>query len=90
MKKYKCNNTRPEHEVSYQEMVALVCRHADKLTAEELLAIAANLVGKLMAFQDKNKITPDIAIQIVRHNIEQGNRDAVRDSERATIKATQQ
>lgn len=68
---------RPEHEVAFQDVHALLAKHADKLTAAEMLAVAANLVGKLIAFQDQRRMTPEEAMKIVRLNIEEGNRQAV-------------
>jgi hypothetical protein len=67
----------PEHEVAYKDLCALVSKHADKLTALELLAIAANMVGKLIAMQDQRKITPDQALQMVGQNIEMGNQQVI-------------
>lgn len=64
---------RPEHEVAYQELVALSLKHADKLTPLELLAIAANMVGKMIAMQDQRTMTPSMAIEIVFQNIQHGN-----------------
>lgn len=70
---------KPEHEVAYQELVALCSKHKDKVTAEELLAIAANLVGKLMALQDQRTMTPRMAFEIVLKNVEAGNQQAMRE-----------
>lgn len=65
---------KPEHEVAYQDMVALMRRHADKLTALELLAVGANMVGKLVALQDQRTTSPEMAMEVVARNIEQGNK----------------
>lgn len=64
---------RPEHEVAYQDLCALVSRHADKLTAAELLAVAANMLGKLIALQDQREMTSEKAMKIVIENLELGN-----------------
>ena len=64
----------PEHEISYQDLCKLVNRHANKLTSLELLAVAANMVGKLIALQDQRVITPAIAMEVVAKNIEYGNK----------------
>ena len=69
--------TKPEHEVAYQDLVQLVRKHADKLTAAELLAIAANMLGKLMAMQDQRTMTPNRAMEIVGENIERGNKEVL-------------
>lgn len=68
---------KPEHEVAYQDLCALVRRHADAMTALELLAVAANMVGKLVALQDQRRTSPALAMEVVAKNIEIGNRQAV-------------
>ena len=68
---------KPEHEVAYQELCALVNRHASKLSALELLAVAANMLGKLVALQDQRSITPSEAMEIVAKNIEYGNQQVL-------------
>jgi hypothetical protein len=67
----------PEHEVAYQELVALVGRYADQMTAVELLAVASNMVGKLIAVQDARSMTSDDAMWIVIANIEIGYQQAI-------------
>lgn len=69
--------SKPEHEVAYQDICALVSKHADKLSALELLAIAANMVGKLIAQQDQRRVSPDRAMRIVATNIALGNQQAL-------------
>jgi hypothetical protein len=65
--------TKREHEVAYQDVCALVNKHADKLTSLELLAVAANMIGKLVALQDQRKVTPKKAMEVVAKNLELGN-----------------
>ena len=64
---------KPEHEVAYQDLVALMRRHADKMTAEEMLAVGGNMLGKMIAMQDRATMSPDRALQIVSLNIQEGN-----------------
>ena len=68
---------KPEHEVAYQDLCALVNKHADRLSTLELLAVAANMLGKLVALQDQRKVTPSMAMEIVAQNIEYGNQQAL-------------
>lgn len=68
---------KPEHEVAYQDLCQLVNKHADKLTALELLAVAANMLGKLIALQDQRKTSPEMAMKTVSANIEFGNRSVI-------------
>jgi hypothetical protein len=69
---------KPEHVVAYEEVCDLLAKneHAG-VSAEQLLAIAANVVGKLMALQDRREVTPEEAMAIVLMNIEAGNKEAV-------------
>lgn len=69
--------TRPEHEVAFQDICALLTKYAGDLSAEEMLAVASNLVGKIIAMQDQRCMTPEDAMKIVQNNIEEGNRQAV-------------
>lgn len=65
--------TRPEHEVAYQDLCKLVSKHADKLSALELLAVASNMIGKLIAMQDQRTVTRDKALDVLIKNLELGN-----------------
>lgn len=69
----KSHMAKPEHEVAYQDLNALIGKHADKLSAIELLAVASNIVGKLVAMQDQRVTTPEIAMAVVAENIQVGN-----------------
>ena len=75
--KTKLHVASPQHEVAYQDLVALVRRHAEHLSSVEMLAIAANMLGKLVAYQDQRTITPAMAMEVVAQNIEEGNRQAI-------------
>lgn len=71
------HKARPEHEVAYQDLIALVAKHKDKLSAEEMLAIAANMLGKLLALQDQRTMTTEKAMTIIQLNIEHGNKTVI-------------
>lgn len=75
--KIKTQLTRPEHEVAYQDICALLNKHSDKLSPAELLAIASNMVGKLVALQDQRTMHPSMAMEIVAQNLEVGNLQAI-------------
>ena len=53
-----------------------VGEHQD-LTAVDVLAVASQLVGNLVALQDQTRITSAMAMELVATNIEMGNRTAV-------------
>ncbi len=67
---------KPEHEVAYQDVCKLIATHTN-LSSLELLAIASNLVGKLVALQDGRTVTADKAMQIVAVNVEAGNKQVL-------------
>jgi hypothetical protein len=69
---------KPEHEVAYQDICELVSKHANKLSAQELLAVAANMLGKLVAMQDQRTMSPAMAMEIVAQNLEHGNLDVIK------------
>jgi hypothetical protein len=75
--KTKLHIAAPEHEVAYQDLVALVRKHAEHLSSVEMLAVAANMLGKLVAMQDQRMLTPAMAMELVAQNIEEGNRQAI-------------
>jgi uncharacterized membrane protein len=75
--KTKVIKTSGEHEATYQELCQIVSRHAAKLTAMEVLAIAANMVGKLLALQDQRTTTSEMAMKVVAENIEAGNKQVI-------------
>ena len=64
---------KPEHEVVYQDLVKLLRRHAHKVSSAELLAIGANMLGKIIALQDQRTMSREDALRIVADNIEFGN-----------------
>jgi hypothetical protein len=68
---------RPEHEVAFQDIVDLWSRHAEHLDAIDLLAIAANALGKMMALQDQRRRTPAQIMEVVALNLEKGNQQIV-------------
>lgn len=66
-----------QHEALYQDLVALIRKHAGHLSGMEMLAVAANMVGKLIALQDQRSVSPATAMETVRKNIELGNQQAL-------------
>jgi len=66
-----------KHETFYQEIIRLLNKHAGHLDAIEMLAIAANMVGKMIAMQDQRKYQSVEIMNLVARNIEEGNRQAI-------------
>lgn len=71
------HKAQPEHEVAYQDLCALVNKHASKVSSMELLAIASNMLGKLVALQDQRSVSPAMAMEVVAQNIESGNKQVL-------------
>lgn len=59
------------------ELVALLGRHAGHLSPQELLAVAAQVVGQIIACMDQRSLSAEEALEIVHANIVQGNRGAL-------------
>lgn len=78
---------RDKHFMLRQELVSVLCRHQETLCAAELLAVSSQLVGNLIALQDETSMSPDLAMEIVLQNIEEGNRAAVADLNAQTTAA---
>lgn len=68
---------KKEHQVAYADLLALIQKHADEVTAEELLAIAANMLGKMIAYQNQRTMTRERALETVLRNIEAGNHQVI-------------
>ena len=66
-----------KHQQIYKELTELIMRHEPESNAKEVLALAANLVGKLVAMQDQTRMTSQEALQIVTLNMETGNQEAL-------------
>lgn len=65
------------HRVAYEEVMALLKKHTADVSALEMLAVAANLVGKLIALQDKRTTTVALAMKTIEKNIQIGNAEAI-------------
>lgn len=74
----------PQHEVAYRDLCHLASKHADRLSSLELLAVAANMVGKLIALQDQRTLSPEMAMKVVSRNIEYGNQSVLAELANAT------
>jgi hypothetical protein len=67
------------HEALRNDLIAVIrAKYAD-MPADEILAVAAVLVGQLMALQDQRRFTAARVVALVEENIMAGNRLAVAD-----------
>lgn len=69
----------PGHVAFRADLIAVLRKHEANLTAEDMLALAAHLVGQLIALQDQRTMSPDRAMATVAANIEQGNQEVIDD-----------
>jgi hypothetical protein len=67
---------QPKHLDFMNDLKAALGRHAH-LSPPEMLAIASQFVGNLIALQDQTTMSPDRAMQIVAGNIAIGNQAAI-------------
>jgi len=70
----KCVQCDTRHEVAYQDLCKLVSKHANELSSLQLLAIAGNMVGKLIAMQDQRSISAEQALEVLFYNLQAGNK----------------
>lgn len=64
------------HQEFMADIKAAMAKHPD-LSAMEMLALASQLVGNLVALQDQRAMTPAQAMEVVAQNIEEGNKVAI-------------
>jgi transcriptional regulator GlxA family with amidase domain len=69
--------TTAKHEAIFLELTELLDKHSKDASAYEMLAIAGNMVGKIIAMLPKS-VTPPMAMECLMHNVMAGNRQAAR------------
>jgi hypothetical protein len=65
-----------EQNAFMDDLKATLARHT-VLSGQEMLAVASQFVGQLIAFQDQRQLTPERAMDLVASNIEAGNAAAL-------------
>ena len=73
----KTTKANPHHKGFRDDLIALLRKHAANLSAQETLAIASHVVGQIIAMQDQRIMTTQMALRLVRQNIERGNEEAM-------------
>lgn len=66
-----------EHQNFMNDLKGVLLRYKEKLAAAELLALCSQLVGAIIALQDREKVDVDMAFRIVEANIEHGNQEMI-------------
>ncbi len=67
----------PQDESLRKEILNLIQRNLTTNTPEMVLAIASQVVGQALAFQNPITLGRDKAIELIQANIEKGNQDYV-------------
>lgn len=75
-KPIKTHPVTPEHEEAMADLRAIL-KKFEHLGPLDLLALASQMVGQLVAFQDQLVITPEMAMEVVGANIQAGNQAAL-------------
>lgn len=68
----------PELIAFMDDLKAAIGRHTH-LSAMQMLAVASQFVGNLIALQDQQKVTATMALDLVEQNIQIGNAGAIED-----------
>lgn len=64
-----------KHEAFFQSVIQLM--RTAELEPMEMLAVLSNMVGKCIAYQDQRKYTSSQIMDVVRMNIEIGNKQVI-------------
>lgn len=75
--KTKLFGTDVRHQTFKRDLDKLLKKHATRLSAQDLLAVASQVVGMLIALQDQRTMTNEMAMEVVIKNIEAGNQEIV-------------
>lgn len=65
------------HRALRATLIQTLAREFADLPGEEMLAVACQLVGQMIAMQDQRRYTPETIMKLVQANIEAGNQQAV-------------
>lgn len=71
--KTKLFSTDARHVTFKRDLEKLLRKHAGRLPADHLLAIAAQVLGMIAALQDQRKFTPEMVMAMIADNIQKGN-----------------
>lgn len=66
----------PEHVAFMEDLKAALAKHTN-LSGVEMLAVASQFVGNLVALQDQTRYSASKVMEIVANNIEIGNAVAI-------------
>lgn len=70
----------PTHEAVRQDLISILGKYRDQISAQEMLDLASYFVGQLIALQDQRRMTSADAIELVKKNMVAGNQDEVAQS----------
>lgn len=76
---FKVKKTNANIQELRKDIAEVIRKHAPDLEKQEMLAVASVIVGVILANQDQFSVTPALAMEIVRQNIEAGNKAVIDD-----------
>lgn len=66
-----------KHNAFSQELIQLLYKYCDEVSAQETLAVAAQVTGKILALQNPLKATADALSELISVNIKFGHYEMV-------------
>lgn len=67
----------PAHRAMHRRIVEFLQSATAEMSAPEVLAIAAHIVGGCIALQDQRTMNPEQALELVAQNIDAGNAQTI-------------
>lgn len=75
--------TSVDHDAFRQDVLNVLAKHGSKLSAEEMLALLANMTGQMAAMMDQRKFTPQQVTDLIAENLQHGNKAVVNKLQKA-------
>lgn len=69
--------TGAAHAALKNDLLGVMRKHGGDVSAIEMLAIAARIVGQMTAMQDQRRYSSEAVMETVARNIEAGNREFI-------------
>ena len=75
----KAVSANSDHQALRRDLIDLIRKRHGGLSAQEVLAVAAQLVGQILLMQDREHLDPQSAMDLINRNIVLGNQAALAD-----------
>lgn len=66
-------STGVDHDALRRDVLDILAKHGKNLSAEEMLALLANMTGQMAAMMDQRRFTPKQVAELIHENIRYGN-----------------